>query len=133
MRRYVTKRRFCVSKRRILHLGAAAVHAADGAEAAASGAGSGTRSSSGSGLGSGLGLRRSSGRSSGRSRRRSSGRSRRCITGDARIRSKVPIASTHGTHVTLARGGGWPATLGFVLDAPTELCGCGLALTHSER
>jgi hypothetical protein len=125
MRRYVTKRRFCVSKRRILHLGAAAVHAADGAEAAASGAGSGTRSSSGSGLGSGLGIRRSSGRSS--------GRSRRCITGDARIRSKVPIASTHGTHVTLARGGGWPATLGFVLDAPTELCGCGLALTHSER
>jgi hypothetical protein len=125
MRRYVTKRRFCVSKRRILHLGAAAVHAADGAEAAASGAGSGTRSSSGSGLGSGLGIRRSSGRSS--------GRSRRCITGDARIRSKVPVASTHGTHVTLARGGGWPATLGFVLDAPTELCGCGLALTHSER
>jgi hypothetical protein len=125
MRRYVTKRRFCVSKRRILHLGAAAVHAADGAEAAASGAGTGTRSSSGSGLGSGLGIRRSSGRSS--------GRSRRCITGDARIRSKVPVASTHGTHVTLARGGGWPATLGFVLDAPTELCGCGLALTHSER
>jgi hypothetical protein len=125
MRRYVTKRRFCVSKRRILHLGAAAVHAADGAEAAASGAGSGMRSSSGSGLGSGLGIRRSSGRSS--------GRSRRCITGDARIRSKVPVASTHGTHVTLARGGGWPATLGFVLDAPTELCGCGLALTHSER
>jgi hypothetical protein len=98
MRRYVTKRRFCVSKRRILHLGAA---------------------------GSGLGIRRSSGRSS--------GRSRRCITGDARIRSKVPVASTHGTHGTLARGGGWPATLGFVLDAPTELCGCGLALTHSER
>jgi hypothetical protein len=125
MRRYVTKRRFCVSKRRILHLGAAAVHAADGAEAAASGAGTGTRSSSSSGLGSGLGIRRSSGRSS--------GRSRRCITGDARIRSKVPVASTHGTHVTLARGGGWPATLGFVLDAPTELCGCGLALTHSER
>jgi len=102
MRRYVTKRRFCVSKRRILHLGAA---------------------------GSGLGIRRSSGRSSGRSRRRS----RRRCTGDARIRSKVPVASTHGTHGTLARGGGWPATLGFVLDAPTELCGCGLALTHSER
>ncbi len=121
MRRYVTKRRFCVSKRLILHLGAAAVHAADGAEAVASGAGTGTRSSSGSGLGSGLGIRRSS------------GRSRRCITGDARIRSKVTVASTHGTHRTLARGGGWPATLSFVLDAPTELCGCGLALTHSER